>query len=94
MLFMVIERFKNKDPQPIGQRFKRMGRMMPEGVRYHASWIDPIEARCFQLMEASSIEELEQWAARWADLALFELVPVLSSQEYWAAQDQQKNRPG
>ncbi len=32
MLFMVIERFRNKDPKPIGERFKRRGRMMPEGV--------------------------------------------------------------
>jgi len=56
MLFMVIERFRNKDPKPIGERFKRQGRMMPEGVVYHASWIDPAAARCFQIMEADSVE--------------------------------------
>ena len=94
MLFMVIERFKNKDPKPIGERFKRMGRMLPEGVTYCASWIDPIEARCFQVMEAHSTEKLKQWAARWADLADFEIMPVRTSQEYWAAPDGQKNRPG
>ena len=86
MLFMVIERFKNKDPKPIGERFKRMGRMMPEGVVYHASWIDPAAARCFQVMEADSIEQLAAMGGRWADLADFEIVPVLTSQEYWAAQ--------
>jgi len=32
MLFMVIERFKNGDPKPIGQRFRREGRMLPEGA--------------------------------------------------------------
>ena len=58
MLFMVIEHFKNKDPKPIGERFKREGRMMPEGVAYHASWIDPAAARCFQVMEADSVEKL------------------------------------
>ena len=86
MLFMVIERFKNGDPKPIGERFKRMGRMMPDGVVYHASWIDPATARCFQVMEADSIAPLQQWAANWADLADFEIVPVLTSQEYWTRQ--------
>ena len=86
MLFMVIERFKNGDPKPISERFKRKGRMMPEGVVYHASWIDPAAARCFQVMEADSAEKLQQWAANWADLADFEIVPVLTSQDYWAAQ--------
>src|SRR5258708_738181 len=38
MLLMVIETFKNGDPQPIRQRFLRDGRMLPEGVVYHASW--------------------------------------------------------
>jgi hypothetical protein len=94
MLFMVIERFKNKDPKPIGERFKRTGRMLPEDVTYQASWIDPIQARCFQVMEAPSSEQLEPWVARWADLADFEIVPVLTSQEYWALPDGQKNRPG
>ena len=60
--------------------------MMPEGVVYHASWIDPAAARCFQVMEADSIEPLRQWAANWADLADFEIVPVLTSQAYWASQ--------
>jgi len=32
MLFMVIERFKHGDPKPIGERFRRGGRMLPEGV--------------------------------------------------------------
>lgn len=94
MLFMVIERFKNQDPGPVGERFERMGRMLPEGVAYHASWIDPAAARCFQVMEADSIAKLEQWASRWADLADFEIVPVLTSQAYWAAPGAQKNRPG
>ena len=65
-----------------------MGRMMPEGVVYHASWIDPEAVRCFQIMEAESIEKLEQWAANWADLVDFEIVPVLASREYWTAEAQ------
>ena len=84
MLFMVIERFRNADPQPIRERFLRDGRIMPEGVAYHASWVDPAGARCFQLMEASDPRLLDLWTSRWADLVDFEIVPVLSSQDYWA----------
>jgi len=40
MLFMVIERFKHADPKPIGERFRQSGRRLPEGVTYHASWVD------------------------------------------------------
>jgi hypothetical protein len=94
MLFMVIERFKNKDPAPVGERFRRQGRMLPDGVVYHASWIDPIEVRCFQLMEADDAASLEDWVSRWADLADFEIVPVRASQDYWARLGAQKNRPG
>jgi hypothetical protein len=50
MLFMVIERFKNADARPIGERFKESGRMLPEGVEYHGSWVDAAAARCFQVM--------------------------------------------
>lgn len=84
MLFMVIERFKGRDPGPVGERFARCGRMMPDDVVYIASWIDPVAVRCFQVMEAPSVERLGEWMARWADLAEFEVVPVLSSSEYWA----------
>jgi hypothetical protein len=94
MLFMVIERFKDKDPAPIGERFARQGRMLPDGVVYHASWIEPAECRCFQLMEADDRTKLDAWASRWADLADFEIVPVLTSQDYWAGRIQEKNRPG
>jgi hypothetical protein len=83
MLFMVIERFKNGDPKPIGERFKRMGRMLPEGVAYHASWVEPSGARCFQMMEAEDVAKLQVWASRWDDLADFEIVPVLTSQQFW-----------
>jgi Protein of unknown function (DUF3303) len=88
MLFMVIEHFKRDDPTPVGDRFVRDGRMMPEGVLYHASWVDPARARCFQLMEAEDVRMLDAWTKCWADLIDFEVVPVMTSQEYWAA------RPG
>ena len=84
MLFMVIEHFKNGDPKPIRERFIREGRMLPEGVVYQASWIDPANARCFQIMEANDVTMLDAWTRRWSDLVDFEIVPVMASQEYWA----------
>lgn len=84
MLFMVIEDFKNGDPNPVRERFMRDGRMLPEGVIYHASWVDPAKAQCFQLMEATDIAALQVWTNHWADLIDFKIVPVQSSAEYWA----------
>jgi hypothetical protein len=84
MLFMVIERFKHGDARPIGERFQHKGRMLPEGVNYHASWVDPAQARYFQIMEAQSAELLNLWVSGWSDLVDFEIVPVLTSQEFWA----------
>ena len=83
MLFMVVETFKNGDPRPIRERFLGQGRLLPEGVVYHVSWIDPERARCFQVMEAENVELMEKWIASWSDLIDFEIVPVLASQEYW-----------
>jgi hypothetical protein len=84
MLFMVIERFRNADPKPAGERFQRSGRMLPEGLTYHASWVDAAGARCFQLMETVRPELLNAWVSRWADLIDFEIVPVLTSADFWA----------
>jgi hypothetical protein len=92
MLFVVIERFKSGDPKPIGERFRVKGRMLPEGVQYQASWIDPVVGRCFQIMEAPSLESLSEWTHRWDDLVDFEIVPVLTSAEYWATISFGKNR--
>ena len=93
MLFMVIEDFKDGDPNPIRERFVRDGRLLPEGVIYHASWVDPVSARCFQVMEAEDLDALQLWANRWADLIDFEMVPILSSQEYWMRISQSTGQP-
>ena len=85
MLFMVIEQFKNGDPRPVEERFRRQGRMMPEQVIYHASWIDPQQARCFQIMESAERSLLDMWISRWSDLVDFEVIPVVASQQYWAS---------
>ena len=93
MLFMVIERFKQADPTSIGERFRQKGRMLPEGVTYHASWVDSTGARCFQVMEAPSLEALDAWTRRWIDLIDFEIVPVVPSAEFWASQDLRQAHP-
>jgi Domain of unknown function (DUF3303) len=86
MLSMVIERFKNADPKPIGERFRQSGRMLPDGLTYHASWVDVMGSRCFQVMEAAERSLLNAWIARWDDLIDFEIVPVLASADFWAQQ--------
>lgn len=87
MLFMVIERFKQGNPRAVGERFKKRGRMLPEGVTYHASWMDITGSRCYQLMEAPSGDALSPWVRCWEDLVDFEVVPVLSSAEFWAVSE-------
>ena len=84
MLFMVIERFKGGDPASVGDRFRRQGRMLPEGVTYHVSWVESTGRRCFQVMEAPDREALNAWISRWDDLVEFEIVPVLPSADFWA----------
>lgn len=39
MLYMVIERFKNRDAKAVYRRFREKGRMAPEGLTYVESWV-------------------------------------------------------
>jgi hypothetical protein len=79
MLFMVVERFKNRDPVPIYQRVREQGRSLPDGLRYLDSWVEVNFDRCFQLMECDDAGLLMQWILQWRDLADFEVVPVSPS---------------
>ena len=81
MLFMVIERFRNRDAKAVYRRFRDQGRGMPEGLRYINSWIEANFDRCFQLMECDDARLLQQWVAVWSDLIEFEIVPVVPSAE-------------
>ena len=83
MLFMVIERFKNNDMLPIYKRVRDDGRLIPAGLRYIDSWIEPNFSRCFQLMECDDLRLLQQWVlANNRDLGMtFEIVPVVPSKE-------------
>jgi hypothetical protein len=81
MLFMVIERFKDRDAKAVYRRLRDQGRGAPEGLRYVDSWIEASFARCFQLMECDDARLLQQWVAFWGDLVEFEIVPVVPSTE-------------
>jgi len=79
MLFMIIERFKDRDPFPIYARLRERGRSMPTGIRYVDSWIEANFDRCFQLMECDDLLLLQRWILEWRDLMEFEVVPVSPS---------------
>ena len=83
MLFMVVEKL-NGNVDAVGERFARMGRMLPDGVVYEASWLTMDGARCWQLMQAPDRATLDVWIARWSDVMDFEVVPVLTSKDFWA----------
>lgn len=81
MLFMVIEHFKNRDAAPVYKRFDELGRMMPNGLKYISSWVEPDFNRCFQVMETDDPTLFEEWIDNWNDLADFEVFPVVTSAE-------------
>ena len=83
MLFMVIERFRDRDAKAVYRRFREQGRMTPEGLTYVGSWIEPNFDRCFQLMECDDLRLLQEWVlANNRDLGMtFEIVPVVPSKE-------------
>ena len=79
MLYMIIERYRNGDAVPVYRRFHARGRLAPDGVRSVNSWVVPDLKTCYQVMETSERELLDQWMAAWNDLVDFEVVPVITS---------------
>jgi hypothetical protein len=79
MLFLVIERFKGRDPVPVYARLRERGRALPDGLRYVDSWVEASFERCFQLMETDDAAALQRWVLEWKDLVEFEIVPVSHS---------------
>jgi hypothetical protein len=80
-LYMVVERFKNKDAIAVYRRFRDRGRMAPDGLLYVSSWVDEKLERCYQLMETHDPRLLDEWMAKWDDLVDFEAYPVITSRE-------------
>ena len=81
MLYMIIEYFKNQDAVPVYRRFKKYGRLAPEGLTYVSSWVDENMQRCFQLMETDDRNLIDLWLSHWSDIIDFEVFPVISSKE-------------
>jgi hypothetical protein len=81
MLFMVIEHFRNRDAVAVYRRYREQGRMMPDGLKYVDSWVEPNFERCFQLMECDDPRLFRQWIAQWQDLVEFEVIAVVTSKE-------------
>ena len=81
MLFMVIERFRDRDAKAVYRRFREQGRMTPEGLTYVGSWIEANFDRCFQLMECDDARLLQDWLLNWGDLMECEIVPVVPSDQ-------------
>jgi len=80
-VYMVIENFRNGDAVPVYRRFRKRGRLAPEGLTYLSSWVDHKLERCYQLMETDDRALLDEWIANWSDLVDFEVHPVMTSSE-------------
>jgi hypothetical protein len=79
---MVIERFKDSDMLPIYKRVRDEGRLLPDGLKYIDSWVEPNFSRCFQLMECDDARLLQEWALRLRGSGVsLEIVPVVSSKD-------------
>ena len=85
MLYMVIEHFRDGDARPVYRRFQAEGRLAPDGLRYVASWVTDDLRHCYQVMECDDRALLDAWLARWEDLVEFEVLPVVTSAEAFAA---------
>jgi hypothetical protein len=80
MLFMVIERFRDHDMVPIYRQVRDAGRLLPEGLKYLDSWVEPNFSRCFQLMECDDLRLFQEWSLQWRGFGVsLEIVPVVSS---------------
>ena len=80
-LYMIIERFRNRDPAPVYQRFRERGRLAPDGLTYISSWVGEDLSTCYQVMQCEDRALLDQWMANWSDLVDFEVHAVMTSQE-------------
>ena len=76
MLYIVIEHFRNQDARAVYDRFNNKGRMVPDGIAFHGSWVSADLGRCFQIMECDDLTLLQRWAVEWSDLVEFEIIPV------------------
>ena len=78
---MVVELF-TQGPEPVYRRAAERGRMLPPGLEYIDSWVEPNFSRCFQLMECDDLRLFQEWVLQWRGSgATIEIVPVVSSKD-------------
>jgi Protein of unknown function (DUF3303) len=83
--FTVIETFRDQEAKSVYRRFREMGRMMPGGLVFVASFVTADLGRCFQVMECEDGTLLQEWVAEWSELISFEIVPVVPGKVTGAA---------
>jgi hypothetical protein len=81
MRYMIVEHFRNGDARPVYDRFRRSGRLAPDGLHYVGSWVSADLTRCYQVMECDDRRLLDEWIAAWMDLVDFEVHEVITSSE-------------
>ena len=94
MLFMVIERFGDNDMVPIYRKLRDGSRMLPDGLQYIDSWVEPSFSRCFQLMACDDARLIQQWVLEWRGFGVsFEVIPVVGSKDTQAVVAPYLDRP-
>jgi Protein of unknown function (DUF3303) len=81
MVYMIVERFKNRDAVAVYRRFGERGRLAPDGLHYVSSWVASDLTVCYQVMECADRRVLDGWIAQWSDLVDFDVIPVITSAE-------------
>lgn len=79
--YLVIENYKSGKTKLIYERFKKKGRMLPDGVEYENSWVEENLQKCYQIMKSENIEKLNEWISNWKDLVDFEVKRVLTTDQ-------------
>ncbi|ESX15183.1 DUF3303 family protein [Mesorhizobium sp. LSJC264A00] len=85
MQFIVIEDFTGCDRKEIYRRFGERGRLKPDALVVHHSWIAADMSRCFLLVEADDATLLQRWVIEWSDLVEFEIIPVATNKDMTVA---------
>ena len=74
--YMVIERFAPGAKEKVYERFRKKGRMLPDGLTYVDSWLEKDGDRCFQLMETDDRSLFDRWIDNWKDLVRIEIIEL------------------
>jgi len=79
---------------PIYRQVRDGSRLLPDGLKYIDSWVEPNFSWCFQLMECDDLRLFQQWVLEWRGYgATIEIVPVVSSADTQAVVAPFLNRP-